>query len=425
MARTLDSEARRERAVAVERPVRALIVDADALVRSALERSFARDRDRLVEAEFADSGEAALERMASGDLDVLVADVQLPGMTGAELLREARRGCPTTVRIALSGGRKGAVDLGVLPVAHLVLHKPASFSEIRDHIVRAGALRQRLDASGLSALIGRGERLPRTPQLHDQLTTLMVDETTSLGRIAGVVEQDPAIAARLLQLANSAWVGLPRRVGTTRDALMVLGLDLLRKLVLIAEVFDAFERLPEGIDQSGFQRHSVMTARIAGKIVRPNVAAAATTAALLHDVGKLALAVVQPEQYAKAVARSRASRTPLHRVERELLGFDHADAGAALMELWGLPLQTLHAVGDHHSPERLRPGRLDAPGAVFIANALANAVDENRVWEFVRERGGLDARWASRFPEETWTRWGAVAERVALEEREEPTLGAD
>ena len=422
MGRTLESRARRGAAIEVERPVRALIVDADALVRSALQRSLARERDQSVVACFAESGEAAIEMLAADDFDVIVSDVNLPGMQGAELLREARHRFPTTVRLALSGGRKGTQDMGVLPVAHLVVHKPAPFNEIRDHLLRAGALRQRLQGSGLSTLIGRGERLPRTPRLHDQLTTLMVDETTSLGRIAGVVDQDPAIAARLLQLANSAWVGLPRRVGTTRDALMVLGLDLLRKLVLIAEVFDAFERLPDGLDHAGFQRHSVMTARIAGKIVRPNVAAAATTAALLHDVGKLALAVVEPEAYGRAMAKARATRTPLHVVEREELGFDHADAGAALMELWGLPLQTLHAVGDHHSPERLRPGRLDAPGAVYVANALANAVDENRVWEFVRDRTGLDPRWASRFPDETWTRWGAIAERVALEEREGSTV---
>lgn len=85
-----------------------------------------------------------------------------------------------------------------------------------------------------------------------------------------------------------------------------------------------------------------------------------------------------PFGYADIVRTARESARPLHEVEREALGCDHADAGAALLDLWGLPLPALHAGGDHHSPERLTPGVMDTGGAVYAANVLVDAARSDR-----------------------------------------------
>ena len=186
--------------------------------------------------------------------------------------------------------------------------------------------------------------------------------------------------------------------------------------MLTAEVFDAFEDIPGALRPDALRAHSVSTARIAGQLVEPELAPETTTAALLHDVGKLALAVAHPNRYAALLAAAAESGRPISDVEREHLGCDHADAGAALLDLWGLPLPSLHAVGDHHSPHRLAPGRMDTPGAVYAANVLAEAAAEGRVWELARNRVGIDARWATPIDDATLTRWAALAERVVMEQ---------
>lgn len=398
-------------------PSQVLFVDDDPLVRSAIARSIQRETDCPFAARFAADGEEALALLDASEVDVIVTDMIMPRMDGAALLAEVRRRWPTTIRIVLTGQMGRALKVKALPVAHLLLHKPCPFPKLRDHVTRAGALRRRLAVSGLSVILERVDRLPSTPKLYTELTDVMGDESAGLHRISGIVDRDPAIAARLLQLANSAWVGLPRRVGTTRDALRVLGLDLLRKLVLTAEVFEAFERLQGELDLSSLRSHSVATARIAGHIVSGDLAPEATTAALLHDVGKLALAKGYPRRYARVLATAAETGRPLHAVERQQLGCDHADAGAALLDLWGLPLPALHAVGDHHSPGRLKPGQLDTPGAVYAANLLAGAALEGRVWELARNRAGIDDRWAAPISDATLTRWAATAERVIMDQR--------
>lgn len=393
-----------------------LFVDDDDLVRAALQRSVQRDEGCPFEARFAADGEEALAMLEQSEVDVVVSDMIMPRMDGAALLSEVRRRWPTTVRIVLSGQMGRALKVKALPVAHLLLHKPCPFPELRDHVVRAGALRRRLSGAGLGVLLARVDRLPSAPRLYSELTAVMGDTGAGLSRIASIVDQDPAIAGRVLQLANSAWVGLPRRVGTTRDALRLLGLNLLRKLVLTAEVFEAFDQIHGIIDQAAVRAHSVATARIAGRIVAPALAPEATTAALLHDVGKLALALGYPDRYRQVVRDAKTSGRPLIEVEREQLGCDHADAGAALLDLWGLPLTALHAVGDHHTPDRLTPGRLDTSGAVYAANILATSALEGRVWQLARDRTGIDARWAAPIDDATLTRWAAIAERVIMDQ---------
>jgi HD-like signal output (HDOD) protein/ActR/RegA family two-component response regulator len=396
--------------------LRVLFVDDEAPVRSSLQLAVERDVSRPFDALWAEDGLDALEAMERQPVDIVVSDIIMPRMDGATLLAEVRRRWPATLRLVLSGHMDRERKITVLPVAHLILSKPCTYDALRVHLVRACELRTRLRAGGLDEFLDRIEQLPAAPRLYGELTRVMGDPRAGLGAIAAIVDRDPAIAARVLQLANSAWVGLPRRVGTTRDALRVLGLDLLRKLVLTVEVFEVFGGLGSGVDIADLRDHAVTTARIAGKLASPDDSPAATTAALLHDVGELALSVARPDAWARARARHAAGES-LVAAQRAELGWDHADAGAALLDLWGLPLSALHAVGAHHSPERLAPGLLDTAGVVYLANELAHAAAEGRIWELARSREPLHPDWVASFDDATLTRWAALAERVWLDTR--------
>jgi putative nucleotidyltransferase with HDIG domain len=394
-----------------------LFVDDDALVLQSLKRSSRRDQPPRFRARFVLSGAEALDRLEESPADVVVSDMVMPGMDGATLLSEVRRRWPATIRFVLSGHMNRSLKVRALPVAHLVLSKPCEYRMLRSWIERGISLRRRLASGGLAGMISQVENLPVTPHLYSALTEAMGDPRIGLSGIAAIVDQDPAIAGRVLQLANSAWVGLPRNVGTTWEALRVLGIDLLRKLVLSAEVFEGFARLgmAPSLDLHRLRRHAVATARIAGELADPDKAPLATTAGLLHDIGKLALSVARTEEWSQARRRAQDTDGPIHLAEQSILGCDHADAGAALLDLWGLPLPATQAVADHHAPHRLRPGLLDVPGLVYAANVLATAASEGRVWELARGREDYDPAWVSRFDDATMTRWSSCAERIWME----------
>jgi len=132
-----------------------------------------------------------------------------------------------------------------------------------------------------------------------------------------------------------------------------------------------------GVSLEALRDHALLTAGIARRIVsgyRRNVDDA-TTAGLLHDIGKLVLAVEMPDHIRTATAAARESGRPLHVVEQELFGITHAEIGAYLLGVWGLPYPIVEAVANHHAPGRVPEPGLDALAAVHVADVLAHECD--------------------------------------------------
>lgn len=323
---------------------------------------------------------AALATLATRPADVIVTDMRMPGMDGAALLGEVRRRFPDTIRIVLSGHMDRTTMSRALPVAHLVLSKPCAYEELKPHLERARSVRGQIRETTIGRAFARLDALPTAPDVYLALSDAMTDPRASVGRIAAIVDKDPAIAAKVLQLANSACFYLPRRVSTTSDALHLIGLDLLRKLVLSAEVFQVFgrHRLPAGLDVAALQRHAFVVANLAGSLRPGEDHAAAVTAGLLHDVGTLALAAALPDAMAELLRAPFATPDDLLAAERARLGCTHADAGAFLLELWGLPLDIIHAVGAHEDSLRGRLHKIDLASAVNLANRVAEVAARTR-----------------------------------------------
>jgi putative nucleotidyltransferase with HDIG domain len=202
----------------------------------------------------------------------------------------------------------------------------------------------------------------------------MADPEVSVKDVVTLVEKDVGISAKILQLVNSALFGLPREISTVKTAVSFLGIDMVHNLVLSAEVFRVFEKtapLP-GFSFEDLQIHSHLTAKIAGEIpASAPIHSAAIVAALLHDVGKLVMATRAQKHFARALEEAGENR-PLFEAEQELMGVTHAEVGAYLLSLWGLPFQVVEAVAHHHQPGRVPQDSLDAVGIVHIANFLAH-----------------------------------------------------
>jgi HD-like signal output (HDOD) protein len=352
---------------------RILFVDDDPDLLDSLRAQLDPCRDRW-EMVFTPHARAALLAMDQAAFDVIVSDMRMPGMDGAALLARAQERSPATSRILLTGQTELDAVLRAVPIAHQILTKPCDLDLLREVIDRACCLQAMLANDSIRTMVSRLDALPSIPRTHAALTRLLADPETSLEDIARVVEQDVGIAAKVLQLVNSAFYGLPRHMANIRDAVSFLGTRTLHDLVLTVEVFGTFEGEGDGgFSGEDLQRHSLLTASIARRLVEgKRDAEDAFVAGLLHDVGKLILAVRLPDRLAAVRERTAREGIAAHEAERHLLGVTHGEIGAYLLGLWGLPHATVEAVAFHHEPLAVPHRRWNTLAAVHVANHLAH-----------------------------------------------------
>jgi len=305
-----------------------------------------------------------------------VSDMRMPKMDGAELLGRVKAEFPGVIRIVLSGHAERESVMRALPVSHQFLAKPCDGEMLRSVIQRACGLYTLLESESLRRVIGSTEKLPSLPKVYWDLTQTMSHADVSSKDIAEVIQQDPAMCAKLLQLVNSSYFGLARTIVSVEQAIAYLGFELVRGLSLTSQIFCALDRMPRvpGMSFHALQQHGYLTAAVAKKLA-PNAKLGdeAFTAALLHDTGKLILSAAVPESVAKAIAQSQESGRPMHVEELEVLGVTHAEVGAYLLGLWGLPVPVVEAVAYHHAPLTVASKGLDTLAIVHIADALVGA----------------------------------------------------
>jgi HD-like signal output (HDOD) protein len=353
---------------------RILFVDDEPAVLEGL-RNLLRKQRRIWKMTFALGGKAALEELEQAPFDVVVSDMRMPGMDGAELLRRVKELYPGVARVVLSGHADQEMVARALPVAQQYLSKPCDGEVLRGVIERVCQLQGLVAGTVVRDIVGRLDKLPSIPETYTLLTRAIEDPSARTEDIAKIVQRDPAMSAKVLQLVNSAYFGLSRPLSSVAQAISYLGLDLLKGLALTLNVFAATEaRPPVGLSFEKLQQTSIMTARVAKFMVGdPKEGEAAFTAGLLHDIGRMILALTQPARFGEIVKVTRESGLPFHQVERELLGATHAQVGGYLLGVWGLPLPIVEAVAYHHVLQGTRD-RLDTALAVHTAHALTSTV---------------------------------------------------
>jgi HD-like signal output (HDOD) protein len=353
---------------------RILFVDDEAQVLAGLQDLLRRHR-RDWEMMFATGAEAALGEMAKTPFDVVVSDMRMAGMDGAELLRRVQQEYPSVARIVLSGYADRDVMVRALPVAHQFLNKPCDARELQLVIDRACGLQALLHDRATRDLVGKLDKLPSAPRCYLELTRAVTTLEGGLGAVAAIVERDPAMSAKVLQLVNSGYLGNGQRVTSVQRAVIYLGVDLIQGLALNAEVFSTMTLPPvEEFSLEAVQEQSFLTARIAKQLVAdPRRGEEAFAAAIVHDIGKPILALVMPDRFATVIRTAREQRRPSADVEREMLGVTHAEIGAYLLGAWGLPMSIVEAVAYHHTPAKARMVTKDVLAAVHVADALVSA----------------------------------------------------
>jgi len=354
---------------------RILFVDDDPQVLSGLQRLLHPFRNEW-EMAFADGGAQALRLLSAVRWDILITDVCMTGLSGIELLGEARERYPDMVRIVLSGTADQAMALQTVGLAHQYLLKPCEPKVLKATIARAFNLRRLIDDEAVRRVVSAVRSIPSLPRIYLELIEAMESPETTASQVGAIVARDIGMASSVLQLVNSALFAPVRRIVDPVTAVVYLGHETIRALATQVVVFSRFDgkSIPE-FSIVALQRHSM---RVAGgaRVVALNaglhrkMADECMAAGFLHDVGKLILASNFPERYRAVLDQLRKNTLPMHDAELAEFGTTHAEIGAYLLALWGLPETLTESVRMHHNPPLDPTGKLSRATVVYMANLL-------------------------------------------------------
>ena len=324
---------------------------------------------------FVESGHEALERMAEKPFDVVVSDMRMPGMDGAELLAEVAQRYPDTVRFVLSGQSDRETIFRALVPMHQFLSKPCDPAVLKNTVARAFALRTLLGGDSVKRGVANMSAMPAMPELYAELVKELRHPEASVASVARIIERDVGMTAKLLQCVNSAFLGIRQSVTSPLQAVSLLGLDAVKSMVLMTGVFSQVHetKLPAEFSLKRLWGHSLAVGASCHKIGKAegmpeDRLGEAFTAGLLHDSGMLLLALNAPEKYGRLLARVQETGESVAEVEAAVLGATHAEVGAYLLGLWGLTDPIVEAVAFHHGPA-------DCPGQDYSPLTLVHAAN--------------------------------------------------
>ncbi len=223
--------------------------------------------------------------------------------------------------------------------------------------------------------------VPVLPELADHVIRMALEEDVSVARLAGLIEKDQALTARILSVANSSYYKRSRDICTVRDAVVVIGIDSVRTLALGVSVLDIFPTEKDtGLDYKDFWRHCMACGLFAEALMESTsreLSAKAFCAGLLHDIGKLVLDRMHPHDYARVLQEAREGIRPLMEIEEEHLGTNHAEIGRDVLAYWKLPQVYQEGIWCHHGPVKVTGDeQYRISGIVHIANILAHMTCE-------------------------------------------------
>ncbi|HVT34528.1 MAG TPA: response regulator [Nevskiaceae bacterium] len=378
-----------------------LFVDDDVPALESLQQHLADAQDTL-RVRVAAGGKEALLALQAEPADVVVADLSMPEMDGAQLLRCVRDLHPRTMRVLLATPGERAQALAAMAAAHQVLVKPVAPASLRKSITRVYELQNKLHSPGVLHAISKQSSLPAVPKLYWQLAREVDGSTATSASVSAILQQDPSMTARMLQVVNSAVFSLARNITHVQDAVTYLGFEPVRSLVLAMELFRAMSALcaPQGFSLERIQNHSLRVGRIAMNLVSSaDDKKTAFSAAMLHDLGKMILAMAMPEEYAVVQKHAQQHGLAEYEAESDIYGCCHAEVGAHLLALWGLPHALVEAVAFHHTPASLTDEHFGIAGAVHVADWLEHhlytptgvqAADDGLDHDYLRNVGVLD-----------------------------------
>ncbi len=363
-------------------PKQILLVDDDSRLLQAMSRSLYHTSYPW-EFTFATSGKEAMTLMEQRSFDLLITDMQMPHMTGAELLSITAWKHPEIIRFALSGYSDQTTIISALGLSHQYFSKPCDTNNLWHIISRVFRFRTLLDHKQIHRNITALETFPLLPKTMETLSEALNTATPCYADIAHIASTDVGLTAKLLHIANWSFFTSGTPICSLEVAIEHLGIDLLRSMVLASSVFRVFDESElTSFAIQNLYSDSISTSKFADRIsqslgANPDESNDARMAALLQDIGRLLLIVSRKAEYQVVYEEHLETGLPLEELETKMFGVNHADAGRALLTLWGIPDSVVDAI-EIQDETRSNSSPLRALAAVRAARDVMKAYGQDR-----------------------------------------------
>jgi len=347
-----------------------LFVDDEKAILKSLERLFLGQNFKLY---FAQDGKQALKIMYENDIEMVISDMRMPKMNGHQLLQEIQMLYPNSIRIILSGysDEKECYKAVLDGSAKIYLLKPWEPLQLLDVIPHLFEFKDMLASKNVLNVIDKIDQLPAVTGIYTQLCRLVENEA-STAEIAAVIEEDPAISAKILQLINSAFYN--KKIGSVKQAVIYLGLNVIKNLVLSTSMFNSVAANSSPYFNRLFTQQAILTNRILEfaykAFYKKKLPENYMTAGLLHDIGLVIMQQHFSHKY-KDVFKDCSEERPFYVAENEMFAVNHQEIGGYLLEWWGIPYPIVESSLYHHDPLGGSTVNRDLVCAVHLADFYA------------------------------------------------------
>jgi HD-like signal output (HDOD) protein len=333
---------------------------------------------------FALSGFDALVKMKNMNIDIIISDMRMPGMDGATLLEKVKELYPSTIRIILSGYSDKDLVFKASKSAHQFLAKPIDAQLLKEVIEQLYSLQTVLKNPDIIKIANGAKSLPSLPELYLLIEEELAKPDPSIKKIDDIISKDIVMTARILQIVNSAFFGLPQKIINPFEAVNFLGIEIIKALVLMVHFFSTEESNQEVKKNiSNLWDYGINIAQVCKKIAvaenfEHKIIDAVFIGGMLHDVGKLVMWQID-DYFNKVNAVIEQTGKTVSEAEYFLFNASHSEVGAYLLGVWGLPEILVKLIYYHHSPSKCPDKKLFPLAIIHTATHIVEGepLDEN------------------------------------------------
>jgi len=357
-----------------------LFVDDEPQVLHALKRDF---RKSAFKTFFAQSGPEGLEIIERENIDLVVADMKMPGMDGYEFLQNVKLKYPHIICVILSGyTERDTVYKSLIDgTAQAYLSKPWDKNSLENYINQLFEVKSALQDRNLLNIVNSVSHLPTIEERYQKILNL-IKKGESLSKISEVIEEDPALTADVLKLANSAFYGQRVPISSVNRAVVFLGTNIIKDIVLSLGIINSFKNIGKNkIEINKFWEHANLCNKIITflyvELFQKRLPDEFSTVGLLHDIGRLFELIYFPDKFSQILEKLESNpEIGWLEAEIEVIGVPHTLLGGYLLNWWNFPYPIIEIAFFHHEPLKEGVINKEIAALTHIADFYANEILE-------------------------------------------------
>jgi len=359
-----------------------LLVDDERMILNGLKRALFGTGWKIFTAE---GGEEALQFLEEHQVDLIISDMLMPGMNGAELLEEVSKRHPGIIRASLSGYSDPDITIKGGFFAHQAFMKPCDPSVIKAEVRRIEEILELFPDRVIQNAIGTITSLPVAPKLFFDVKRTLADPNSSMHDVAKLISEEPAMCAKIIQISNNAIFRGRKEIKSISEAITRLGGQVVTNIIAMLEVYSVSMNEPSKPLEK-IQAHSLRVAKLASTLVDPDLKDTTFLIGILHRIGEYVRMKIAPDLMSAFLNPKTKGNDKSH-LERYLFKTKSEQLGGYLLYFWGFPLPIIEGVLTHDDPEKLMQSEFNSACAVYIANCILTEkpVDEQFTAHFELE----------------------------------------